>query len=73
MLNRLLGRAAESTVKRDDDKEDVMLKRIETFENSMSIFGRFVKEGKFQRIPATGSVDEVYKRLEMVLFVEGVI
>jgi hypothetical protein len=50
-----------------------MLKRIETFEKSMSIFGRFVKEGRFHRIPAIGSVDEVYKRFEMVLFVEGVI
>ena len=53
MLKRLLGRAAESTVKRDDDKEDVMRKRIETFEKSMSIFERFIKEGKFRRIPAT--------------------
>ena len=31
MLERLLFRAKNSEVKRDDDKEEVMKKRIETF------------------------------------------
>ena len=34
MLKRLLYRASQSEVKRDDDKEEVMKKRIETFEKS---------------------------------------
>ena len=38
MLKRLLYRASQSEVKRDDDKEDVMKKRIETFEKSLPIF-----------------------------------
>jgi adenylate kinase family enzyme len=45
MLERLLYRAGKSEVKRDDDKEDVMKKRIETFEKSMPIFDKFGEMG----------------------------
>jgi adenylate kinase family enzyme len=45
MLERLLYRAGQSEVKRDDDKEDVMKKRIETFEKSMPIFDKFGEMG----------------------------
>ena len=38
MLERLLKRASESAVKRDDDTEEVFHKRIETFEKSLPIF-----------------------------------
>ena len=40
MLKRLLHRASQTPEeeKRDDDKEDVMKKRIETFEKSLPIF-----------------------------------
>jgi len=42
-LKRLLYRASNSVVKRDDDKEDVMRKRIATFERSLPIFDSFDK------------------------------
>jgi len=45
MLKRLLFRAENSEVKRDDDKEDVMKKRIETFEKSIPIFDKYDKAG----------------------------
>ena len=45
MLSRLLGRAAKSKVKRDDDKEDVMKKRIATFNSSIPIFKKFKDAG----------------------------
>ena len=45
MLKRLLYRASVSEVKRDDDKEDVMKKRIETFEKSKPIFKKFEDAG----------------------------
>ena len=38
MLKRLLYRASKSAVKRDDDKEEVMRKRIALFEKSRPIF-----------------------------------
>ena len=38
MLKRLMYRASQSEVMRDDDKEDVMKKRIHTFEKSLPIF-----------------------------------
>jgi len=41
MLKRLLYRASQSKVKRDDDKEEVMKKRIATFEKSLPIFEIF--------------------------------
>mgnify|MGYP003389762119 CR=1 FL=1 len=45
MLKRLLYRAGQSKVKRDDDKEDVMKKRIATFEKSLPIFKVFEDAG----------------------------
>ena len=45
MLKRLLYRASQSEVKRDDDKEEVMKKRIETFEKSKPIFKIFEDAG----------------------------
>ena len=45
MLKRLLYRASVSEVKRDDDKEDVMKKRIETFEKSIPIFNKYGQAG----------------------------
>jgi adenylate kinase family enzyme len=41
MLKRLLFRASKSKVKRDDDKEEIMKKRIATFEKSLPIFDSF--------------------------------
>ena len=41
MLERLLYRASVSKVKRADDKEEVMKKRIETFEKSIPIFDKY--------------------------------
>ena len=52
MLKRLLYRASVSEVKRDDDKEDVMKKRIETFEKSIPIFNKYEKAGKLESIEA---------------------
>ena len=45
MLKRLLYRASQSEVKRDDDKEEVMKKRIETFEKSIPIFNKYGQAG----------------------------
>ena len=45
MLKRLLYRASVSEVKRDDDKEEVMKKRIATFESSIPIFNKYEKAG----------------------------
>merc|ERR1712110_209445 len=61
MLKRLLYRASQSEVKRDDDKEDVMKKRIETFEKSLPIFKAFEDEGKCRKIDATGEIEDIYK------------
>jgi adenylate kinase family enzyme len=41
MLKRLLYRASQSKVKRADDKEDVMKKRIDTFNKSIPIFDKY--------------------------------
>ena len=45
MLSRLLGRAAKAKVKRDDDKEEIMKKRIDTFNKSIPIFKRYENAG----------------------------
>jgi adenylate kinase family enzyme len=45
MMKRLLHRASTSKTKRVDDKEDVMKKRIGTFEKSLTIFKQFEDKG----------------------------
>ena len=61
MLKRLLHRASQSEVKRDDDKEEVMKKRIELFESSLPIFKSFEDAGKLKKVDAAGEVEEIYK------------
>jgi UMP-CMP kinase len=41
MIKRLLYRASQSKVKRDDDNEETMKKRVATFEKSLPIFNIF--------------------------------
>ncbi len=62
MLKRLLYRASKSEVKRDDDKEDVMKKRIGTFEKSLPIFKRFERRGDLRKVSAMGSIEDIYKK-----------
>merc|ERR1712110_353830 len=64
MLKRLLYRASQSGVKRDDDKEDVMKKRIETFEKSLPIFDKFGEMGQLRKVEAMGGVDEIFSKVE---------
>ena len=63
MLKRLLHRASQSEVKRDDDKEDVMKKRIETFEKSLPIFKEFEESGILRKVSAEGNINEIYKNV----------
>jgi len=70
MLKRLLYRASQSKVKRDDDKEEVMKKRIETFQKSLPIFEVFEKAGALRKIHAEGTIKEIFGKMEAV-FEEG--
>ena len=45
MLKRLLYRASQSKVKRDDDKEEVMKKRVDLFNKSIPIFKKYEDMG----------------------------
>ena len=45
MVKRLKYRASQSKVKRDDDKEEVMMKRVDLFNNSIPIFKKFEDAG----------------------------
>merc|ERR1712083_955906 len=62
MLKRLLHRASQTPEeeKRDDDKEDVMKKRIETFEKSLPIFEGFDARNQLVKIDATGGIDDIF-------------
>ena len=73
MLKRLLYRASQSEVKRDDDKEDVMKKRIETFENSLPIFAQFEMMGALRKVSAHGSIGQIFGRVERAFSAEGLI
>ena len=64
MLKRLLYRASQSEVKRADDKEDVMKKRIATFEKSLPIFKAFDNDGKLRKVSAVGGIDEIFYNVE---------
>ena len=56
MIKRLLYRASKSEVKRDDDNEETMKKRVATFEKSLPIFDIFKKAGTLRKIPAEGKI-----------------
>ena len=64
MLKRLLYRASVSEKKRDDDKEEVMKKRIATFEKSLPIFQKFDDSNRLRKVSATGSIDAIFGRVE---------
>ena len=56
MEERLLKRGQSSG--RTDDNPESIRKRYNTYlESTLPIIDRFAKEGKVQRIPASGSVD----------------
>ena len=57
MIKRLLYRASKSEVKRDDDNEETMKKRVATFQKSLPIFDVFDKAGTLRRIPAEGAIN----------------
>ena len=57
MIERLLYRASKSAVKRDDDNEETMKKRVATFQKSLPIFDVFDKAGTLRRIPAEGAIN----------------
>jgi adenylate kinase family enzyme len=61
MLKRLLYRASASIVKRDDDKEEVMKKRIATFEKSLPIFNKFEEKDMLVKIKAEGTINSIFK------------
>ncbi len=73
MLKRLLYRASISKVKRDDDKEDVMKKRIDTFNKSVPIFKAFEDKGKMRKVDAGGGIDEIFHKVEDVFTNEYII
>ncbi len=73
MLKRLLYRASKSAVKRDDDKEEVMRKRIALFENSRKIFQQFDDAGNLRRVSATGSISCIFNRVETAFAQERLI
>ena len=73
MLERLLYRASKSKVKRDDDKEEVMKKRIETFQKSLPIFQKFEDDGRIRKIPATGTIDEIYGKVVEAFKKDGIV
>jgi adenylate kinase family enzyme len=73
MLKRLLYRASQSKVKRADDKEDVMKKRINTFNKSIPIFARYKKAGQVRRIDANSTIEEIFLDLETTFSKAGLI
>ena len=73
MLERLLSRAQNAEVKREDDKEEVMKKRIATFTSSLPIFDQFDKEEKLKKVDAKGDIDEIFASVEEVFGNENLI
>jgi UMP-CMP kinase len=65
MEERLLKRGQTSG--RADDNPDSIRKRFRTYlESTLPIIDRFAKEGKVQRVPATGGVDDVYANVKHI-------
>lgn len=73
MLKRLLYRASKSTVKRDDDKEEVMRMRINLFESQRKIFNQYQDSDQLRRVSAVGTIDCIFNRVEAAFAKERLI
>ena len=73
MLKRLLYRASQSKVKRADDKEEVMKKRIATFESSIPIFEKYRGANQLMQIDANGGLEEIFANVEKTFGDSGLI
>ena len=73
MLKRLLYRASQSKVKRADDKEEIMKKRIDTFNQSIPIFKKYEDANQLRKIDANGGLEEIFQSVEAVFAKECLI
>ncbi|KAJ9503554.1 bifunctional uridylate/adenylate kinase [Exophiala xenobiotica] len=71
MRERLLNRGKTSG--RSDDNEESIIKRFKTFVNtSMPVVEHFSQEGRVIKVPANGTVDDVYEKLVKSLAEKGI-
>jgi len=71
MRERLLNRGKTSG--RSDDNEESIIKRFRTFVNtSMPVVDHFSQEGRVIKVPADGTVEEVYEKLVQSLAEKGI-
>jgi len=71
MRERLLNRGKTSG--RSDDNEESIIKRFKTFVNtSMPVVEHFSQEGRLIKVPADGTVEEVYEKLVQNLAEKGI-
>ena len=71
MRERLLNRGKTSG--RSDDNEESIIKRFRTFVNtSMPVVDHFSQEGRVMKVPADGTVEEVYEKLVQSLAEKGI-
>ncbi|XP_058796538.1 adenylate kinase isoenzyme 1 [Phymastichus coffea] len=66
LVGRLLGRAAAAAVKRDDDNEETIKKRIEIFNEKNGKIVEHYKD-KCLKINAEGSVDDVFSQVSQAI------
>lgn len=63
LLERCLARAANSTVQREDDNEETLKRRLQTFNDvSKPVVELYAKFGRVRFIDASQSIDEVYRK-----------
>jgi UMP-CMP kinase len=71
MRERLLNRGKTSG--RSDDNEESIIKRFKTFVNtSMPVVEHFSQQGRVIKVPADGTVDDVYEKLVKSLAEKGI-
>ena len=68
MIKRISKRASESTTLRNDDNDQVLIKRFDTFHaETMPVIEKYEKEGKVQYIDANRSAPEVTQTVVNIL------
>ena len=71
-MERCLVRAANSTVKREDDNEETLKKRLRNFnELSKPVVDMYAKFGKVKHIDASKSVDQVFEQTKKAMLQEA--
>ncbi len=67
-VDEVCDRCGSKLIQRDDDREDVVKKRLEVYKKStMPLIDYYTKTSKLVRVDGTGEIEEIFSRIKKIL------